>query len=121
MTRRVALLGTTLMIDSLAAALADVPDLELLRCEDTTIHGLTNMEALLPDVVLFDMALPLPESPLLDYLKRAGTVIIGCDLSNQQMLLLSGKSARLASVEDLLHELQKRTASHAGSIRHAAR
>lgn len=121
MARKVALLGTTLMIDSLAAALADVPNLDLLRCEDTTAHGLTNMGALLPDVVIFDMALPLPESPLLDLLKRSDTVIVGCDLPNQQMLLLSGRSARLASVKDLLHELAQRTASHVSSVGHTSR
>jgi len=121
MARKVALLGTSLMIDSLAAALADVGDLELLRFEDTSAPGLTYMEHLLPDVVIFDMTLALPESPLLELLKRSGTVIVGCDLPSQQMLLLSGKSTRLATVKDLLHVLSGPHARRAGPVEHTAR
>ena len=112
MNRKIALLGTSLEIDSLAAALTGIPGLELLRCECSTAEDLANIRALTPDAVVFDMATAMPDRPFLDLLRRSGVLLVGCDLAIQQMLLLSSKSARLATVDDLLRVLSGRDAQH---------
>jgi hypothetical protein len=119
MNRRVALLGTSLAIDSLAAALAGVPGLELLRFEDSTAGDLANMQASAPDAVVFDMALAAPDRPFLDLLRSAGALLVGCDLATQQMLLLSSKPARLSTVDDLVRVLSGRGAQQKNEVEQA--
>jgi hypothetical protein len=105
MNHRVALLGTSLAIDMVAAALAAVPELEVLRFECAPTQGLANVQALAPDAVIFDMAMVLPDSALVHLVRHPGLLLIGCDLAVQKMFVFSGASACLDTVDDLLQVL----------------
>ena len=105
MNHRVALLGTSLAIDMVAAALAGVPELEVLRFECAPGQGLANVQAMAPDAVIFDMAMVLPDSALVHLVRRPGLLLIGCDLAVKRMFVFSGASACLETVDDLLRAL----------------
>ncbi len=112
MNRRIALLGTSIAIDSVAAALAAVPGLELLRFECPPVDYLNNVPVLAPDAVIFDMAMDLPDRPVLELLTHLDLKLVGFDLATQQMYLLSGEAARLATVDDLLQVLLAEDGQH---------
>lgn len=108
MNCRVALLGTSLAIDSVAAALVGVPGLELLRFECPPAEGLAELQAFALDAVVFDMTAGLPDHPLLDVMMQLGLLLVGFDLETQRMLVFSGESADLSTVDDLLRVLSLR-------------
>jgi hypothetical protein len=105
MNRRVVLLGASLAIDSVAAALTGVPGLELLRFESLAAKDLAHVRNLSPDAVIFDMAVQQPDRPLLKLMTQSGLLLVGFDLATQQMHLFSGKRARLVTVDDLVRAL----------------
>jgi len=105
MNRRVVLLGASLAIDSVAAALTGVPGLELLRFECLAAKDLAHVRNLAPDAVIFDMAVQQPDRPLLKLMTQPGLLLVGFDLATQQMHLFSGKRARLVTVDDLVRAL----------------
>jgi len=105
MNCKIALLGTSIAIDSVAAALAAAPGLELLRFKGSPVECLPDLHVLAPDAVVFDMAVASLDQPILELLTHPGLLLIGCDLATQQMVLLSGEPARLATVDDLLQVL----------------
>jgi hypothetical protein len=111
MDHRVALLGKTVGLASIGAALADVPELELLPveiiCEDATAW----VDAFAPDVVVFDLAAGLPDHILRYLAARPGLALIGFDLGTRKMLLLSGERATLATTDDLVRAVKKLTAA----------
>lgn len=112
MNCRIALLGTSIAIDSVAAALAVVPGLELLRFESPPAECLPELLVLAPEAVVFDMATDPLSRPILELMTHPGLLLIGCDLVAQQMVLLSGEPARLATVEDLLGVLEAGNGCH---------
>ena len=109
MNRRILLLGASLTIDSVAAALTGVPGLELLRFECLAAKDLAHLRNLAPDAVIFDMAAQQPDRPLLKLMTQPGLLLVGFDLATQQMHLFSGKRARLVTVDDLVRVLMSRT------------
>lgn len=105
MNRRVALLGASLSIDSIAAALAGAPGLELLRFEYPPSEGSVLLQTLDLDAMIFDIAAGLPDKPFLELMAHPGLLLLGFDLKTQRMLLFSGEPARLLTREDLLTAL----------------
>jgi hypothetical protein len=108
MDHRVALLGTSLTIASIGAALADVPGLELLPIElwrDADLAGWGDAHK--PDVVIFDLVAGLPDSTLCHLAARSDLALIGLDLETRRMLLLSGEEARLLTTDDLVRAVKK--------------
>lgn len=112
MNSRIALLGTSLAIDSVAAVLAGVAGLELLRFECAPAEGMAWLQDFAPDAVVFDMATGLADRSLLDLVTQPGLLLVGFDLRTQQMLLFSGEPASLSTVEDLLRVLSQRDERH---------
>ena len=108
MNRRVVLLGASVAIDSVAAALTGVPGLELLRFERLAAKDLAHVRNLAPDAVIFDMAVQQPDRPLLKLMTQPGLLLVGFDLATQQMHIFSGRRARLVTVDDLVRVLMSR-------------
>ena len=106
MNRKIALVGKSLSIDSVAAALEAVPGLELLRVDCSPADCLPSLQVLAPDAVVFDIVgIDLRDRQVLDLLTHPDLLLVGFDLATQQMLLLSGESARLTTVDDLAQAL----------------
>lgn len=113
MNRRIALVGKSLSIDSVAAALEAVPGLELLRVGCSPADCLPSLQALAPDAVVFDVVgIDLRDRQVLDLLTQPDLLLVGFDLATQQMLLLSGEHARLTTVDDLTQVLTARDGRH---------
>ena len=108
MQYRVALLGTSIAIDSICAALGGVPGLELLRFESPPLSATAWLQAFAPDAVIFDTAMHGPDSLLYELMLQPGLLLVGFDVASQQLLLLSGSCARFDTVADLLEILSAR-------------
>ncbi len=106
MNCRIALLGTSIAIDSIAAALAVVPGVDLLRFECSPAQCFAELIVLAPDAVVFEMGSAPLDGPILELMTYPGWLLIGCDLPSQQMILFSGEPARLATVDDLLQVIE---------------
>jgi hypothetical protein len=69
------------------------------------------VDSFAPHVVVFDLATGLPE-PILQYLAaRPGLPLIGFDLEERKMLLLSGELATLLTSDDLVCAVEKLVAA----------
>ena len=111
MDHRVVLLGTSLTIATIGAALAHVPELELLPIEVMHDDVAARMDAFAPDVVVFDLAAGLPDRTLRCFATRTGLALIGFDLETGRMLLLSGERETLSTTDDLVRAVRKLTAA----------
>ena len=106
---RVVLLGTSLTIASVGAALAAVPELELFPVEFPRDDAATWVDAFRPSIVLFDLVAGLPDSALRQLATRADLALIGIDLETGKMLLLSGGQANFLTTDDLVRAVKKLT------------
>jgi len=111
MMPRVALIGSSLALASIGAALTDVVDLDLLRvpipCDEVAIR----VNDFAPDILVFDLATGLPECTQPYLARRPGLGLIGFDLETQKMLLLSGEHAALSTTDDLVRAMRKLAAA----------
>jgi hypothetical protein len=107
MSHRVALLGTTVGLASIGAALAAVPELELFPVRVVRENVTAWVDSFAPDVVVFDLAAGLPEHILRYLVARPGLPLIGFDLETRKMLLLSGELATLSTSDDLVQAVKK--------------
>jgi hypothetical protein len=109
MNHRVALLGSSLTLASIGAALATSPELELLSAELPCDDPPSRVDALAPNVVIFDLAAGLPDHSLRHLAERPDLALIGLDLESGRMLLLSGERATLSTTDDLVRAVKKLT------------
>ena len=107
----VALLGTSVGLASIGAALAAVPGLRLLPVKIAGDDAAAWTGNFAPDVVVFDLAADLPERTLRYLAARPGLALIGFDLETRKMLLLSGEHETLSTSDDLVRAVKKLTAA----------
>ncbi len=108
MVRRIVLLGHSLAIDSIAAAIGALPELEVFYAPDasgSTSEVASDIIACAPTAVIFDLTAGLPGSALLQHLMRLHIPLLGFDLERHQMLALSGEHIRLMTRDDLVRAL----------------
>jgi len=108
MARRIVLLGRSLAIDSIAAAIGALPDLELFHVPEPAgcaADVAASIIALAPTAVIFDLTAELPCSALLQSLMPLHIPLLGFDLEQHQMLALSGEHIRLVTRDDLVRAL----------------
>ncbi len=104
--RTVALYGNSLVVSSIGANLQGRAELQV-RCVDTTLpDAASRLEALQPDIVIFDLAMAQPEFALALWKARPGLLLIGVDLTTGQALVLSGQPSRLLTMDDLLQVIE---------------
>jgi hypothetical protein len=99
-TRRVLIYGNSVILGSIGASLRRRPQLEVMMCEP--LHGdLQPIEALDPDVVLFDVASTPAEAlfPLLE--SRSSMVLIGVSPDVNLVKVWSGRQLREMSLVEL--------------------
>lgn len=108
MNRRIVLFGHSVALDSIAAALDAYPGLELLHAPftpDTLTTTATRILALEPTAVIFDLTAGLPDSAHLRLLAHSRVTLLGFDLENHHMLVLSGEQTQLQTLDDLMRAL----------------
>ena len=115
-TRTVMLYGTNLVISSIGATLKSTPELHVKQIEGSFPSNLNNLGGDPPDVILFDLAGAQPEYTIPLLRSHPRIMLIGVDLANNRMLVLSGEQSRLLTTEDLLR-VMKADDSQKGSQR----
>jgi hypothetical protein len=108
MARRIVLLGRSLAIDSIAAAIGALPELELFHTPDppeSAADVAAHIIAFAPNAVIFDLTAGFPDKTLLQRLMSLRIPLLGFDLEQHQMLALSGEHIRLVTRDDLVHAL----------------
>src|SRR5512136_1124798 len=106
-TRTVLLYGNSLMVTSIGATLLGRPGLHLVQATaDATavIERLCSM----PDAVIFDFV-ATPLDALLPFLRQqAAPLLIGLDMQNDRMFVVSGQQPIMQSARDLLRLISSR-------------
>ncbi len=108
MNRRIVIYGQSVAINSIAAALGALPDIELLRApiaSETAAEVATRILAFEPRTVIFDLAGGIPDNTLLRPLAHQCVTLLGFDLGNNHMLVLSGEQTQLLTMDDLVRAL----------------
>ncbi len=102
----VALYGNSLVVSSIGASLQGRAGLQVLSVDATLPDATERLDALKPDVVVFDLAAAQPEFAIALWKARPRLLLIGVDLTTSQVLVLSGQPARLLTMDDLLQVIE---------------
>jgi len=61
-----------------------------------------NLDAAWPDVIIFDLSTAPPDLPICLLRTPSNIILIGVDLTDNKMLVLSGEQSRLITADDLV-------------------
>jgi hypothetical protein len=101
-TKRVGIYGSRLAISAIGASLQGKPEFEVQQIDGLLTELVDKLDAVPPDVILFDLAGTQPHFAIPLLHTHPTILVIGIDLANEKMLVLSGKEFRLLTVEDLV-------------------
>jgi hypothetical protein len=106
MPRTVAVYGKHLLMSTIGASLQGKLQFQLQQFEGLLpdISELPNTAC--PDVILFDLDRAPADFAMSVLRKHPMTVLIGVDLMNNKMLVLSGEQSRLMTADDLLQVIE---------------
>jgi hypothetical protein len=105
-TRTVVLYGNSLVISSIAASLASQPGLTLHQL-DASLPDLARQVKLLDaDALIFDLAAAHPDTALELLREHPRLLLIGVDVRNAKMLMLSGQQSQALTMDDLTRALK---------------
>lgn len=107
----VMLLGNSLFVAGVEASLRGHPGLEVVRIDTTFPNAVQRLDALRPDVIIFDLTAPnspfsnlyFPSSILQEH---PGLSLIGLDLNSNKVLVLSGQQYTVLAASDLAQVIQ---------------
>lgn len=100
--RRVLLYGKSVILGTLEASLKRHPQMEI-RVLSAPFPTVEELQALAPDVILFDVAAPRPEAAFALLETYPGLLMIGIDPSSDEMLLLTSHPVQALAIHDLVH------------------
>jgi hypothetical protein len=106
--RKVVLYGSDLVVSSIGANLQDQERFRLIQIDPLLPDVLHRLDAVHPDVVLFDLTLAQTDFSTTVLRRNPGVLLIGIDLKNDRMLVLSGEEFRLLTQEDLVRMIERR-------------
>ncbi|MEW6258484.1 MAG: hypothetical protein AB1547_01105 [Thermodesulfobacteriota bacterium] len=104
----VALYGHDLVVSTIGACLEKRPEFRVIRVESALPDDLQRMEAQRPDVIVFDLRSTQAHFCVSLMHRYPEIMLIGVDLENHTMLVLSGEPFRLLTIEDLVEGIEKR-------------
>jgi len=103
----VALYGTNLVMSTIGASLQENPEFQVQQIEGTPREIMDKLETAPPDVILFDLAAAQPDFVISLLRKHPTVMIIGVDLTSNNMIVLSGEHSRLLTTEDLVQAIKR--------------
>ncbi|MEW5831206.1 MAG: hypothetical protein AB1846_20120 [Chloroflexota bacterium] len=109
-TRTVILYGNSLAVSSIGAILRARPGLRLLPLDAALPGAAEQLEALRPDVILFDLAAVPPEFPVSLLREQPELLLIGLDAARDKLLLFSSRPARSLTNDQLVQEIERQPA-----------
>lgn len=99
--RLVVLYGNSIILGTLGASLRHYPHLEVIPLIEPFPTGL-ELEAMDPDVIIFDLEATHPEGLFSLLESRPGLSLIGVDPDSHQVLIWSGRHLQELSTQDLV-------------------
>ena len=107
--RTVALYGRNLVLSTIGACLQQKPEFRVVRIKGPLSDYLKKMGAARPEVILFDLATAKAHFAVSLMHHHPEIKLVGVDLTRNKMLVLSGESSRLLTIEDLVTVIEKRS------------
>ena len=104
--RTVALYGNSLVVSSIGASLQGRAGLQVCFVDSTLPDAASQLGALQPDVVIFDLATAQLEFAIALWKAQPRLLLIGVDLTTGQALVLSSQPSRLLTMDDLLQVIE---------------
>jgi hypothetical protein len=105
-TRTVGLYGSNLMMSAIGISLREKAEFQVQQFEMALLDIAKTPNAAWPDVVLFDLA-TAPHDLAISLLQHhPATTLIGIDLTNNKMLVVSGEQSHLATADDLVKVIE---------------
>jgi hypothetical protein len=108
--KTIVLYGNSLVVSSFGASLQGIPGLRILSIEAGLPDAAQRLQALKPDIILFDLATAHPDFAIPLWKTYPGLLLIGVDLSGGELLVLSGCREQVLDVSDLLEVI------HGGAV-----
>lgn len=105
-TRKVGIYGSQLVMSAIGACLQEKPEFDVQRIKGLLPNIIDQSDAAPPDVILFDLATTQPDFAIPLIHTHPGILLIGVNLANNKMLVLSGKKSCLITAEDLVQAIQ---------------
>lgn len=105
-TRKVGIYGSQLVMSVIGAWLQDKPEFDVQRIDCLPNSIVDEPDAAPPDVIFFDLS-AAPNHFAISLMRTHPMVmLIGVDLADKKMLVLSGKQSRFLTEEDLVQAIQ---------------
>ena len=104
--QRVILYGRTVILGTVGISLQKRPQFEVISL-DAPYPGVQELEAMEPDVILFDIDTPRPEAAFALLATCPGLQLIGIDPDRDQVQVWSGQKLNELSVQDLVNVIHK--------------
>jgi DNA-binding NarL/FixJ family response regulator len=110
----IVLYGDTLLMDGVAACLANKHELDVVRVNAALANIGQHLQSIAPDLVIFDVDTPVPELskliiPLLK--KQPDIPFIGLDSENSEVISLCSQPHAILSTRDLVNVIQTQAAA----------
>jgi hypothetical protein len=104
--RRVFLYGKTVILGTVGASLRGYADLEVIPLS-APLPGMHALDALSPDVILFDLQADRPEAAFALLGVRPDLLLVGIDPSSDQVLMWGGRQLSSVSTQELVQAITK--------------
>ncbi len=104
--RNVALYGNSLVVSSIGASLQGRAGLEVSSADAALPDAASQLRALQPDVIVFDLTVAHPEFAIALWRAQPRLLLIGVDLATGHSLVLSSQPSRLLTMDDLLQVIE---------------
>jgi len=106
--RTVAIWGNSLVLSSIHASLERRAGLRVLPFDATTPGATEQLRAAHPDAIIFDVG-SKPDFAFALWKAQPDVQLIGVDVAADQALVLSGRSSRVLTIDDLVQIIEKRS------------
>lgn len=103
---KIILYGNSVILGTLGASLGRYPDLEIMTLSPT-LEGAEELEALTPDVILFDEDAGRPEAAFVLLKRYANLLLIGINPENEQLFLWSSGQGSVVSTADIVQTIAR--------------
>lgn len=107
----IVLFGNSLVVSSIGASLVHLPSLTLHQIDTSLSELEQHIQREHPDVLIFDLATDYPISPITLLKEYPRLLLIGIDISNAKMLVLSSRQTQALTIDDLTHVIEAQVAS----------
>lgn len=114
----VALCGNSLFLAGVETSLRDRPEFDVVKIDATLLNAEQRLKYLHPNIIIFDRGdTRLDTLPGMTQLfkQSPGVIVIGLDLTSNDITVLSGQSRSATKVEDLVEAILMETDHRTGS------